>query len=185
MADVARPDAIQAGMHRWVAHVQAYHIDQWADDRQQMLADTEALWHGRLHAQESVGVVPAHLGYIQDFTRIQEDTNTRRAREDMAIPALGHLSYSAWQVARDDERARDLAGSERMQETMEYEDQPSLMDRAREAAGYQNPLPEIGIDTSDPELGATWEAQLAALDARLTDLSRESHHHAQRHGMGY
>jgi hypothetical protein len=181
MAEASRLAEIQAAMQRWVAYVQNYHIDQWADDRQQMLADTETVWDRRLHAQESVGSVPAQLGYIQDFTRIQKENHTSREREDVTMPEGLRVGSYAWQTIR----AAEMAAQDDDHERFAYQDQPSLMDRAREAAGYRNPPPEIGIDTNDPELGATWEAQLAALDARLDALSRESHQHAQRQGIGY
>jgi hypothetical protein len=52
-------------------------------------------------------------------------------------------------------------------------DQPSLMDRAREAAGDQDPQSPLEIDTSDADMGPAWQAQLAALDTRLDARTRE------------
>jgi hypothetical protein len=193
MADVSRLAEIQAGMHRWVAYVQEYHIDEWADARQRLLGDTERLWHGLAHAPEHLDVLPTHLDHLDDFTRFQAYETTTRAREAVAIPDGVHLHYYAWEAERDAARAYDGLTMREAQgatpdadnERAAYQDQPSLMDRARAAAGYQDPPPAIAIETSDPELGPAWQAQLAALDARLDALSREGHQHAQRHGMGY
>jgi hypothetical protein len=57
------------------------------------------------------------------------------------------------------------------------------------AARMMGSLPErIEIDTSDGEMGETWQAQLAALDARLSALMEQvgdqAQAHQQSHGMG-
>jgi hypothetical protein len=194
MADDARLAEIQAGMHRWLAYVQEYHIDEWALDRRRLLGEAEGRWHGLLRAAETLDGLPTSLDHhLHTFTRAQEHDTAMRAREEVTIPEGVHLRYYAWEAEREAARAYDglalhstgMAVEAADSEHAAYQDQPSLMDRAREAAGYQDPPSEIAIDTSDADLGPTWQAQLAALDARLEALSREGHQHVQRQGMGY
>jgi hypothetical protein len=184
MAEQTQAEAIRAGMIRWQAYVEDFHIDQWATERQELFDSLQADWQG--HAQP-LALSPEgsnYLGEVEEWTRVLHSVNEAREGEDVAISPGAHLTYYAWAAERDAD-----PGDIPPEWEDDFQVEPSRaegMERDYETqyTGILGHAPErIEIDTSDHDMGGKWTEQLAALDARLDKLTRETQTHEQAQTM--
>jgi hypothetical protein len=190
-------------MERWLAYVREYHVDDWAREHQQVLEHAQQGWQELGQGRAQLNDLPEHLQQLENF--IQDVAMDRESREgqSVAIPENAHLNYYAWEAGREQD-LRDYEASLRDRESLEaaqarYREDWELSDagitaeertiaRYVEQESFQyRPPNSLEIDTSDDDLGEKWQAQLAALDARMEALAQESERHeqTQRQGVRY
>jgi hypothetical protein len=191
MAEPTQADQVRAGMERWLRYVQESHIDEWAADRKRLMQETQGAWQGvvddPVHGDDLRESVALMQGLTQDLTQ----TNDSRDGMDVAIPPEDHLNAYRWEA----ERQADFAPFDLTEaEERAYED--AVYDRREDVAhedrdydtqytGLMGSAPpdRIEIDTSDHDMGGRWTEQLAALEARLDALTRETQAQEQTMGM--
>src|SRR5262245_54864076 len=92
---------LAAGMARWLAYVQDYHIDEWRDDRYRIMDAAQNQWQEL--SKRDTPTSYEHQANLHDFVSGLERFHERRAHEAVAIPDGAHLNFYAWEAERERE----------------------------------------------------------------------------------
>jgi hypothetical protein len=93
---MTQTEAIRAGMERWAYAVAHYHINEWATERQDLLAYLRADWQE--YAQP-----PDSMEEVAEWTRVLRCVNEAREGEDVTLhPEVPRISSARIEIDTSD-----------------------------------------------------------------------------------